>query len=100
MGNFNKLCLAYSSANNGTVITKEYRYDYGNYIVVNHNNGYYTLYAHLNKFMDGVNVGDTVARGQQIGYVGTTGYSTGPHIHFEVWKDCKYCRINPWSIYE
>ena len=88
------------AANNGTVIIKEYRYDYGNYIVVDHNNGYYTLYAHMNKFMDGVNIGSTVARGQQIGYVGSTGYSTGPHIHFEVWKDCKYCRINPWSIYE
>ncbi len=88
------------AANNGTVIIKEYRYDYGNYIVVDHNNGYYTLYAHMNKFMDGVNIGTTVARGQQIGYVGTTGYSTGPHIHFEVWKDCRYCRINPWSIFE
>ena len=88
------------AANNGTVIIKEYRYDYGNYIVIDHNNGYYTLYAHLNKFMDGINIGTTVMRGQQIGYVGTTGYSTGPHIHLEVWKDCRYCKINPWSIYQ
>lgn len=88
------------SANNGTVIIKTERYDFGKFIVVDHNNGYYTLYAHLNKFMDGVDIGSTVARGQQIGYVGSTGYSTGPHIHYEVWKDCKYCRINPWSLYK
>ena len=88
------------AANNGTVIIKEYRYDYGNYMVIDHNNGYYTAYAHMNKFMEGVNIGTTVARGQQIGYVGSTGYSTGPHIHFEVWKDCRYCKINPWSIFE
>ena len=88
------------AANNGTVITKvAYHYSYGNYIVIDHNNGYYTLYAHMNKFMDGIDVGTTVARGQQIGYVGSTGYSTGPHIHFEVWKGCQYCHINPWSIY-
>ncbi len=87
------------SANNGTVIIKEYRYDYGNYMVIDHNNGYYTVYAHMNKFMEGINIGSTVARGQQIGYVGSTGYSTGPHIHFEVWKDCRYCKINPWSVY-
>lgn len=87
------------SANNGTVIIKKYAYDFGNYIVVDHNNGYYTLYAHLNKFMEGIEVGSTVSRGQQIGYVGSTGYSTGPHIHFEVWKDCHFCRINPWSLY-
>lgn len=87
------------SANNGTVIIKEYRYDYGNYMVIDHNNGYYTVYAHMNKFMEGVDIGTTVARGQQIGYVGSTGYSTGPHIHFEVWKDCRYCKINPWSLY-
>ena len=87
------------AANNGTIIVKESHYSYGNYIVIDHNNGYYTLYAHMNKFMDSVNVGDTVARGQQIGYVGSTGYSTGPHIHFELWKNCKYCQINPWSIY-
>ena len=88
------------AANNGTVIIKEYRYDYGNYMVIDHNNGYYTVYAHMNKFMEGVDIGSTVARGQQIGYVGSTGYSTGPHIHFEVWKDCRYCKINPWSLYQ
>ena len=88
------------AANNGTVITKvAYHYSYGNYIVIDHNNGYYTLYAHMNKFMDGIEVGTTVDRGQQIGYVGSTGYSTGPHIHFEVWKNCQYCHINPWSLY-
>ena len=87
------------AANNGTVIIKEKHYSYGNYIVINHNNGYYTLYAHMNKFMNNVDVGDTVIRGQQIGYVGSTGWSTGPHIHFEIWKGCKFCYINPWSIY-
>jgi murein DD-endopeptidase MepM/ murein hydrolase activator NlpD len=88
------------AANNGTIIKKEYHYSFGNYIVIDHNNGYYTLYAHMNKFASGLKVGDTVARGQLIGYVGSTGYSTGPHIHFEVWKGCEYCRINPWSIYK
>lgn len=87
------------SANNGTVITKTYAWDFGNYIVIDHNNGYYTLYGHMSKFASGINVGDTVSRGQVIGYVGSSGQSTGPHIHFEVWKGCKYCRINPWSLY-
>lgn len=89
------------AANNGTVITKiAYHYSYGNYLVVNHNNGYYTLYAHMSKFADGIEVGTTVARGQVIGYVGTTGYATGPHIHYEVWKDCLRCHISPWSLYK
>lgn len=87
------------AANNGTVIIKTEVWDFGKYIVIDHNNGYYTLYAHMNKFYEGLDVGDTVIRGQQIGYVGSSGTSTGPHIHFELWKDCRYCRINPWSIY-
>ena len=52
----------------------------------------------MNKFGD-IKVGDTVTRGQIIGYVGSTGYSTGPHIHYEVWKDCRFCRINPWTLH-
>lgn len=87
------------SANNGTVIMIRTTWDFGNYIVIDHNNGYYTLYAHMNKFYPGLEIGDTVLRGQQIGYVGSTGQSTGPHIHFEVWKECYFCRINPWSLY-
>ena len=88
------------AANNGTIITMTSHYSFGNYVVIDHNNGYYTLYAHMNKFMPNLKVGDTVLRGQQIGYVGSTGESTGPHIHFELWKGCLYCRINPWSIYQ
>jgi len=88
------------AANNGTVITKQaLSTGYGLYIVIDHNNGYYTLYAHMNKFYPGIKVGDTVLRGQQIGYVGSTGTSTGPHIHYEVWKKCPHCHINPWSLY-
>ena len=86
------------AANNGTIVVREWHYSYGYYIVVNHNNGYYTLYAHMNKFYPGLKVGDTVLRGQQIGYVGSTGDSTGPHIHYELWKGCYYCRISPWSV--
>lgn len=88
------------AVNNGVIIYKKYTYDYGYYIVINHNNGYYTLYSHFSSFATGLEVGSTVARGQVIGYVGSTGYSTGPHIHFEVWKGCEYCRISPWLLYK
>lgn len=87
------------AANNGTVITKKTSGDYGNYISINHNNGYYTLYAHMSRFAANISVGDTVSRGQIIGYVGDTGWATGPHLHFELWKDCINCRINPLTFY-
>lgn len=87
------------AANNGTVAMIKTTWDFGNYVVIDHNNGYYTLYAHMNKFYPGLKVGDTVLRGQQIGYVGSTGQSTGPHIHFEAWKGCYFCRIDPRSLY-
>jgi len=55
---------------------------YGNYIVINHGNGTQTLYGHLSSLA--VTVGKTVTRGEIIGYMGSTGRSTGAHLHFEI----------------
>ena len=55
---------------------------YGNYIVITHGNGFSTLYAHLSAI--NVSVNQAVQRGQQIGAEGSTGFSTGPHLHFEI----------------
>lgn len=85
------------ATNNGRVMIAEYHYSYGNYVVINHNNGYMTLYGHMSKIA--VKVGDVVERGQVIGYVGMTGAATGPHVHYEVWKGCKYCHVNPSVLY-
>ncbi|MBE6038553.1 MAG: hypothetical protein E7218_05040 [Anaerofustis stercorihominis] len=70
-------------ASDAGVVTKASYYGtYGNCIVVEHANGYSTLYAHLNGY--NCEVGDQVRQGQIIGYMGSTGYSTGPHLHFEI----------------
>jgi murein DD-endopeptidase MepM/ murein hydrolase activator NlpD len=71
------------AADEGTVITAGWSsVGYGNMILIRHPDGYVTLYAHLNNI--GVSYGDYVARGQRIGSVGSTGRSTGPHLHFEI----------------
>ena len=70
------------AADSGTVITAQYNSARGNYIVINHGNGMQTWYQHLSAM--NVSVGQTVSKGQAIGAVGTTGVSTGPHLHFEV----------------
>lgn len=72
-----------NAAAGGTVSISEYSDSYGYYCVIYHANGTTTLYAHMNA-MPSVSVGDSVYAGQTIGYVGSTGYSTGPHLHFEV----------------
>ncbi len=69
------------SANDGVVLIAKYNVAYGNYIVVDHGGGISTLYAHNKKLL--VSAGQTVKRGQVISYSGSTGYSTGPHLHFE-----------------
>ena len=59
----------------------------GNRIRIRHMNGYETCYMHLSKFASGIKAGARVAQGQTIGFVGSTGHSTGPHLDFRVWKD-------------
>lgn len=88
------------AANNGVVEIKAYNSSYGNYIMINHNNGYYSLYAHMSSFASNISVGSTVSRGQVIGYVGSTGRASGPHLHFEIRTCAKYaCVTNPLSYY-
>lgn len=67
---------------NGTVVKAHREPAYGNFIEINHGFGYRTCYAHLSKIF--VKEGDSVKRGQVIGHVGSTGRSTGPHLHYEV----------------
>ena len=76
---------------NGTVITAGWEGGYGNLIEVDHGNGLTTRYGHLSRI--GVQVGDTIQRGQLIGLIGSTGRSTGPHLHYEVRLNDK--PINP-----
>jgi len=82
------------SVANGTVIFAGWRRGYGKTVVVRHNNGYTTLYGHLSRIY--VKRGQYVEQGQSIGAVGSTGLSTGPHLHYEVRHYGK--RINPLLI--
>lgn len=73
------------SADNGTVVSAGWDGGYGNKIVIDHNNGIQTVYAHLSSI--NVSIGQTVEKGSQIGIMGSTGNSTGIHLHFEVYKN-------------
>lgn len=70
------------AAAGGTVVISTYHYSAGNYVMINHGNGVYTVYMHASKLL--VDVGDKVKQGEKIALVGTTGYSTGNHLHFGV----------------
>ncbi|MBR5497260.1 MAG: peptidoglycan DD-metalloendopeptidase family protein [Clostridia bacterium] len=82
---------AISAAESGRVVTAAYHWSYGNYVVIDHGNGLSTLYAHCSSLS--VGSGQSVSKGQTIGYVGSTGNSTGPHLHFEVRVNGS--RVNP-----
>ena len=67
---------------------------FGNYVIINHYDGYQTLYAHMSKII--AKKGDVVSQGTRIGLVGNTGYSTGPHLHFTVYKNSKL--VDPLTV--
>ena len=75
------------SAGDGKVILAGRKGGYGNTVVIQHGNRYRTLYAHMQGFAKGVRNGSAVKQGQIIGYIGTTGLSTGPHLHYEFQVD-------------
>ncbi len=84
------------ASNNGVITKIEYASTYGYHIIINHNNGFYSVYAHMSGFVSGLHVGSVVERGQQIGYVGSSGWATGPHLHFEIRNCERYaCVVNP-----
>jgi murein DD-endopeptidase MepM/ murein hydrolase activator NlpD len=85
-----------AAAGDGTVEQVGGRGGYGNYVRLRHANGFSTAYGHMSRYAAGVAPGVTVKQGQIIGYVGSTGLSTGPHLHFEVLVNNSY--VNPMTI--
>jgi len=85
-----------STIGDGTVIEKGYKGGGGNTVKIRHNSVYTTAYLHLSKYGKGVEVGRHVSQGDVIGYVGSTGNSTGPHLDFRVWKNGQ--PVNPLTL--
>ncbi|MCL2269995.1 MAG: M23 family metallopeptidase [Treponema sp.] len=82
------------AAMKGSVLHIDNNPTFGNFIILQHNDGYQTLYAHLSAYT--VRKGDEVKQGQEIGKIGATGYTTGPHLHFEAFRNGN--RINPLDL--
>lgn len=84
------------AAGDGTVEMKGWFGGYGNYVRLRHNSEYATAYAHMSRYAAGITEGGRVRQGQIIGYVGTTGRSTGAHLHYEVLR--RGAQINPMGV--
>ena len=69
---------------------------YGNWLRIRHNNGLESGYGHLSRYGSGIRAGQRVSQGQIVAYVGSTGASTGPHLHYELWRGGR--RINPAGV--
>lgn len=84
------------AAGDGVIEKRERWGSFGNYIRIRHGDGFSTAYAHMKGFAKGYGVGSRVKQGSVIGYVGTTGRSTGPHLHYEVLKNGQ--QVNPMKV--
>ena len=84
------------AAGDGVVERANWYGSYGKYIRIKHNNKFKTAYAHLHRFARGIKAGSSVKQGQVIGYVGNTGRSTGPHLHYEVHRYGE--KVNPMAV--
>lgn len=84
------------AAGAGRIVARSYNRGHGNFVKIRHNSTFETLYAHMSKFAKGVNVGTNVRQGQIIGYAGSTGLSTGPHLHYEIIRNGKH--VNPLTV--
>lgn len=80
----------------GVITQAGWNGSYGKLVEIQHDSTYTTRYAHLGSFAEGIGNGTKVGKGQVIGFVGSTGRSTGPHLHFELYKDQQY--VNPLSV--
>lgn len=90
------------AAQSGTVVQSGYKYDNGEFITIDHHNGYYSMYAHMVTGSRRVSVGDYVVKGQVIGSMGRTGAATGVHLHFSIWRGYPYrggTALNAMSFY-
>lgn len=84
------------AAGDGLVVQAGANGGYGYYIRIKHNSDYATAYAHLSRFAQGIRAGKQVKQGQIVGYVGSTGRSTGPHLHYEILM--RNAHVNPLSV--
>lgn len=84
------------AAGSGVVTKSGWLGSYGRYIRIRHNGTYDTAYAHMSKIARGVTRGARVEQGQIIGYVGSTGRSTGPHLHYEILVNNR--KVNPMTV--
>lgn len=80
----------------GVITFADWNGVYGKMVEIEHDSTYTTRYAHLEKFAEGIRDGTAVTKGQVIAYVGSTGRATGPHLHFELYKDQQY--VDPFSV--
>jgi len=84
------------SVGDGVITQAGWNGGYGRAIDIQHDSTYATRYGHLDRFAEGIHNGVSVRKGQVIGYVGSTGRTTGPHLHFELYKDQQY--VDPLSV--